>query len=90
MLVASSANMAAALTLVGVYSLGFGFPFLLSTLSVNSLLNKGAAFRHWDCTLNVGAGIIMILMGILIVTGPLSALSYWLLATFPVLGIIGL
>lgn len=86
---ASSANMASALTLLGVYSLGLGVPFLLSALSINSLLSKGAVFRRWGRTLNVGAGAIMIIMGVLIITGQLSAFSYWLLATFPVLGTIG-
>ncbi|MEX1058552.1 MAG: cytochrome c biogenesis protein CcdA [Natronospirillum sp.] len=86
---ASQANMAGALTLLGVYSLGLGVPFLLSALSINSLLNKGVVFRRWGRTLNFSAGAIMIVMGVLIISGQLSAFSYWLLATFPVLGTIG-
>jgi cytochrome c-type biogenesis protein len=35
------------------------------------------------------AGIVMILMGLAMMTGQLSALSYWMLDVFPVLGRIG-
>jgi len=36
-----------------------------------------------------GAGAVTILMGLAMITGQLSALSYWLLDAFPVLGTIG-
>jgi cytochrome c-type biogenesis protein len=39
--------------------------------------------------MHIVAGLIMITMGILMITGQLTALSYWLLATFPALGSIG-
>ncbi|KKK59078.1 hypothetical protein LCGC14_3038020, partial [marine sediment metagenome] len=35
------------------------------------------------------AGGVMVLMGIAMMTGQLSAFSWWLLETFPVLGAIG-
>jgi cytochrome c-type biogenesis protein len=34
-------------------------------------------------------GGLLVLTGVLFITGNLSAFSYWLLATFPVLGTIG-
>ena len=35
------------------------------------------------------AGVVMILMGLAMMTGQLSALSYWMLDAFPILGRIG-
>ncbi len=35
------------------------------------------------------AGAVMVLMGVAIMTGQLSAFAWWLLETFPVLGAIG-
>jgi cytochrome c-type biogenesis protein len=37
----------------------------------------------------VGAGVIMVVMGIAMMTGKLTAFSYWLLERFPALGRIG-
>jgi cytochrome c-type biogenesis protein len=45
--------------------------------------------RRWSRPLYIGSGVIMILMGIVMITGQLTAFSYWLLKTFPVLGRIG-
>jgi cytochrome c-type biogenesis protein len=39
--------------------------------------------------LQVGAGVILILMGIAMITGYLTTFSYWLLRTFPVFSQIG-
>ena len=35
------------------------------------------------------AGILLAVVGVLMITGRLEAISYWLLETFPVLGRIG-
>jgi cytochrome c-type biogenesis protein len=45
--------------------------------------------RRFGAYLQVAAGIILILMGVAMTTGKLSAFSYWLLQTFPVFGRIG-
>jgi cytochrome c-type biogenesis protein len=35
------------------------------------------------------AGVLLAVVGVLMITGRLEAMSYWLLETFPVLGRIG-
>jgi cytochrome c-type biogenesis protein len=39
--------------------------------------------------MQVVAGLILVVMGIAMISGKLTAFSYWLLQTFPVLGRIG-
>lgn len=86
---ASTANVSSGLALLGIYSLGLGVPFLLSAVSLDRFLKHQRFLRHWGHTLHIVAGLIMILMGLLMITGQLTALSYWLLRTFPALGAVG-
>lgn len=86
---ASTANAASGTALLGVYSLGLGVPFLLSAVFIDRFLRHRRAFQRWGRPLHITAGIIMVAMGILMLTGQLTALSYWLLRMFPSLGSIG-
>lgn len=86
---ASAASTVSGVTLLGVYSLGLGVPFLLTALFINRFLTHQPRLRRWGRPLHIGAGVVMILMGLAMVTGQLTALSYWLLDVFPALGRIG-
>jgi cytochrome c-type biogenesis protein len=56
-------------------TLGLGIPLL--------------TLRHAGRPLQVLAGLVMVTMGVAIMTGQLTTLSYWLLERFPVLGRLG-
>lgn len=86
---ASSASTLSGVTLLGVYSLGLGVPFLLTALFMSRFLTYRRGLQRWGRPLHIIAGVIMILMGLAMMTGQLSALSYWLLEVFPSLGRIG-
>ncbi|GIX26892.1 cytochrome c biogenesis CcdA family protein [Pelomicrobium sp.] len=75
--------------LLTAYALGLGVPFLLSALFLRELLGRLKALRHAGRPLQAAAGVVMVLMGIAMMTGQLTAFSYWLLETFPALGRIG-
>jgi cytochrome c-type biogenesis protein len=75
--------------LLTAYALGLGLPFLLTAVFLRELLGRLKFLRRASRPLQVGAGVLMILFGVAMVTGKLAALSYWLLDTFPVLGRIG-
>ena len=77
------------MALLGIYSLGLGVPFLLSAVSLDRFLHHQQFLRRWGRVMHMAAGLIMILMGLLMITGQLTELSYWLLRTFPALGRIG-
>lgn len=86
---ASTANAWSGMALLGVYSLGLGVPFMLSAISLDRFIKHQKFLRRWGHFIHIAAGLIMILMGSLMITGKLSELSYWLLRTFPALGVIG-
>lgn len=86
---AASATVSAGIALLGVYSLGLGVPFLLAALFTDSLMARLKAIGRVGRLLQLVAGALLILMGIAMMTGYLSAFSYWLLDTFPTLGSIG-
>jgi cytochrome c-type biogenesis protein len=69
--------------------LGLGIPFLLSAVLTNRLLGRLKSFGRTGRSLQIGAGGVVVLMGVAMITGQLSAFSYWLLETFPVFQRIG-
>lgn len=75
--------------LLTAYALGLGLPFLLSAIFLRELLARIKLLRRTGRWLQAGAGVVIVLFGLLMVTGKLAAFSYWLLEMFPVLGQIG-
>lgn len=75
--------------LLSIYSLGLGLPFLLTALFTNHFLAGMKRFRRWGRAIHIGAGVILILMGLAMVTGQLTRFAWWLLEAFPFLGRIG-
>jgi cytochrome c-type biogenesis protein len=86
---AASVTVAGGVALLGVYSLGLGVPFLLAAIFTNGLLARIRMIGRAGRILQVFAGGVMILMGFAMITGQLSAFSYWLLRTFPGLANVG-
>ncbi|HXF65726.1 MAG TPA: cytochrome c biogenesis protein CcdA [Burkholderiales bacterium] len=75
--------------LLSFYAAGLGVPFLLSALFTRELVWRLRGLRRFGAALQIVAGIILILMGIAMITGQLSAFAFWLLRTFPIFGRIG-
>jgi cytochrome c-type biogenesis protein len=86
---ATRATVAEGVALLSLYSLGLGLPFLVAAWFTDSLLRRLRVFRHLGRWLQIGAGVVVTFVGVAIVTGELSAFSYWLLDTFPALARIG-
>jgi len=86
---AASATVAEGVALLAIYSAGLGVPFLLAALFTDRLTRKIRSIGRLGRRLYQSAGIVMVAMGIAMMTGQLSALSYWLLDVFPILGRIG-
>ena len=76
-------------SLLAVYSLGLGIPFLLAAAFAPSFLNWARRFRRQLPRVEKLMGASLVLTGILFVTGQMTTMSFWLLETFPVLGTIG-
>jgi cytochrome c-type biogenesis protein len=86
---ASTAEVGKGALLLAVYSLGLGLPFLLAALFTGALLARLKALGRAGRNLQRIAGGLLLVMGLLMVTGQLERLAYWLLETFPALGRIG-
>ncbi|MBI1964609.1 MAG: cytochrome c biogenesis protein CcdA, partial [Betaproteobacteria bacterium] len=72
--------------LLSFYAAGLGVPFLLSALFTRELAGRLKGLRRFGTVLQIAAGLILVLMGIAMITGQLSAFGFWLLRTFPVFG----
>ncbi|MDB5506518.1 MAG: Cytochrome c-type biosis protein CcdA [Devosia sp.] len=75
--------------LLGVYSLGLGVPFLLAGVALGPFLTFFDSFRRHLGTVEKLMGGLLVLTGLLFVTGQFTRLSYWFLETFPVLANFG-
>lgn len=75
--------------LLAAYALGLGVPFLVVAFYMPLLLARARRMARAGLMLQRLAGILMIGMGLLMLTGNLSLIAVWLLETFPVLTRIG-
>ena len=75
--------------LLTAYTLGLGLPFVLSAVFTHELIGHLKLLRHAGRPLQVATGIIMIVFGVVMATGQLTAVATWLLELFPALGQIG-
>lgn len=77
------------IALLAIYSAGLGVPFLVAAAFTGVLVRHLKTLRHWGRPLEVVAGIVLVIMGVTMMTGQLTAFSLWLLRNFPALGSIG-
>lgn len=85
----SSQTVSAGMTLLAIYSLGLGIPFLLAAWFTDALASRLKLAGRIGRVLQIAAGMILVSMGIAMITGYLSVFAYWLLNMFPVFGAIG-
>jgi len=86
---AASQTASAGTVLLTAYALGLGIPFLLSAMFTEGLMRRMGAMRRAGRFLKIGAGTVMIAMGVAMMTGYMSMMSYWLLENFPIFSTIG-
>src|SRR5260370_4158220 len=86
---AVSATVPQGIALLGFYSLGLGLPFLAAAVFTDSLMIRLRGFGRLGRSLQIGAGAIVTLMGIAMLTGELTTVSYWLLEVCPILATLG-
>lgn len=86
---ASTADVAKGAMLLAVYSVGLGVPFLLAAMFTGTLLKRLRSLGKAGRRLQQAAGGLLVGMGLLMVTGQLEVIAYWLIETFPALSKIG-
>ncbi|MEP9396989.1 cytochrome c biogenesis protein CcdA [Mesorhizobium sp. KR2-14] len=75
--------------LLGAYSLGIGIPFILAAAFASRFLGWAARFKKHMRKIEMAMGGLLVVTGMLFITGQMSAISYWLLETFPAFQAIG-
>ena len=77
MFAATREMMTDGLLLLGFYSLGLAVPFLVSSLAVSWFLSTFARFRRYLPWVERVSGALLVLVGILLITGRFTALAAW-------------
>ncbi len=75
--------------LLAVYSLGIGLPFLLAAVFATHFLGWAARIKRHMHKIEMAMGGILVLTGILFMTGQMVEIANWLLNTFPAFQNIG-
>lgn len=82
-LAATRASVAEGLGLLAVYSAGLAIPFVLSAVALTAFLAWFQRFRRYIRYVEWAAGILLILVGLLLVTGQFTILAGWLIQFTP-------
>jgi cytochrome c-type biogenesis protein len=86
---ASREGLGYGISLLATYALGLGIPFLLAALAVKPFMRFMRKFGSHLRKVEMAAGVLLVITGILIFTSSLGQFSYWLLDVFPWLAAIG-
>ncbi|NBU14381.1 MAG: cytochrome c biogenesis protein CcdA [Alphaproteobacteria bacterium] len=76
-------------SLLAVYSLGLGIPFILAAFAMEHAVSFIRRFRAHLGKVEKAMGLLLVITGIAFLTGSMNILSFWLIETFPVLGKLG-
>jgi cytochrome c-type biogenesis protein len=69
--------------LLSIYSMGLAVPFLLVAAFTGRFTESVVRFRRIGRPLQLAAGGMLVLVGVLMVTGYLFSFGTWMLKTFP-------
>ncbi len=69
--------------LLGVYSAGLAIPFLLASVALDRFLTGFGRFRRYLSAVEVASGVLLLVLGILLMTGSFTALTSWLVPLTP-------
>lgn len=86
---ASDSSLGYGVSLLAVYALGLGIPFILAALAINPFLRFMTKFRRHLHKVEIGTGLILIVTGLLIFFNEFQILAYWFLELFPSLANLG-
>ena len=75
--------------LLGIYALGLGVPFFLAGIAIGPFLTFFQSFKKHLHTVERVMGGILVVTGVLFITGNFTRISFWFLETFPALANFG-
>ena len=86
---ATEASISRGTTLLAVYAVGLGIPFLLAAGFIDRAMGVMSRLKRYMKTIERVMGLLLVGVGVALITGAFSAFSFWLLETFPALGLLG-
>lgn len=75
--------------LLAIYSLGLGIPFLIAAAGIGTFLGFMGKFKRHLGRVEQVMGGLLVLTGIMFLTGSMQTMAYWILEQFPWLATIG-
>ncbi len=69
--------------LLAVYSAGLGIPFMLAAAGVGTFMGFMKGFRKHLRRVEQAMGLLLVLSGVMFITGGVQTASYWLIEQFP-------
>ena len=88
-LAATEAEIGRGIGLLGVYAMGLGIPFLLSAIFVSRAMGLMNRIKPHLRTIERAMGALLVAVGLMLLSGRMADLSYWMLDTFPGLAKLG-
>ncbi|WP_127559109.1 cytochrome c biogenesis CcdA family protein [Nioella ostreopsis] len=88
-LAAVESSVARGTTLLAVYALGLGVPFLLAAMFIERAMGLMTRLKRHMRLIERIMGLLLIAVGLMLLTGAFTTLSFWILETFPMLGELG-
>ena len=88
-LAASEASLYKGMILLGFYALGLGVPFLIVAAFLSNMGDTLLFFKQNFELIERVMGLLLWTVGLLMLSGGFTDLSFWLLETFPYLGTLG-
>jgi cytochrome c-type biogenesis protein len=88
-LAAVESSVARGTTLLAVYALGLGVPFLLAAMFIERSMGLMTRLKRHMRLIERIMGLLLVAVGLMLLTGAFTTLSFWLLETFPRLGELG-
>lgn len=85
----SEATVSHGATLLAAYSLGLGLPFVLAALAMEPFILFLKRFRSHFGKVEKVVGVLLVVTGMMFLTGGIQTISFWLLETFPGLATLG-
>jgi len=79
----AAGTLAAGVGLLGAYAIGLGIPFLLAALLLDPFMRFSKGFRRWLPWVERVAGVILIVAGVLMLTGTYETLNSYLINITP-------
>ena len=79
----AAGTLAAGVGLLGAYAVGLGVPFLLAALLLDPFMRFSKGFRRWLPWVERAAGVILVVAGVLMLTGTYETLNSYLINITP-------